>query len=204
MVSHAFSSIKSPPKFDGLNFSIWKVKKTLFLKSLGFRVAKVVTKEYVKPHGDEDIWLETTAKDCEANTRVQYALTQALNNDDLSRVINWKLAYKVWNNLIITHVGSSQVKRSKIDLLCSQYENFYMNESKFIDEMLTQFTKITNGLSSLSDAIDNDQKIRKVIRALHKSWEVKVSTFKELNNREEMDFSSFMRNLKMHEMEMEV
>jgi len=40
---------------------------TLFLKSLGFKVAKVVTKEFVKPHGDEDIQSEATAKDYEAN-----------------------------------------------------------------------------------------------------------------------------------------
>ena len=55
--------------------------------------------------------------------------------------------------------------------------------------MLTLFTKITNILSSLGDKIDNDQKIRKVIRALPKSWEVKATTLKELNDREEMDFS---------------
>jgi len=79
-----------------------------------------------------------------------------------------------------------------------------MLENKCIDEMLTRFTKITNGLSSLGNKIDNDQKIRKVIRALPKSWEVKATTFKELNNREEMDFSDFIGNLKTHEMEMMV
>ena len=42
------SSIKSPPKFDGLKFPIWKVKMNLFLKSLGVRVAKAITKEFVK------------------------------------------------------------------------------------------------------------------------------------------------------------
>ena len=36
--------IKTPPKFDGLNFSIWKVKMTVFLQSLESRVAKAVTK----------------------------------------------------------------------------------------------------------------------------------------------------------------
>ena len=72
------------------------------------------------------------------------------------------------------------------------------------DKMLTRFTKITNGLSSLSDKIDNDQKIRKVIRTLPKSWEVKAITLKELNDREEMDFSGFIGNLKTHEMEMKV
>ena len=70
--------------------------------------------------------------------------------------------------------------------------------------MLTRFIKITNGLSFLSDDIDNDQKIRKVIKALFKSWEVKATTLKELNDNEEMDFSSFIGNLNAHEMEMKV
>ena len=59
-------------------------------------------------------------------------------------------------------------------------------------------------VSSLGDTIDNDQKIQKVIRALPKAWEVKTTTLKELNDREEMDFSSSIRNLKTHEMEMKV
>ena len=119
MISHDFSSIKSPPKFDGLNFPIWKIKMNLFLKSLGVKVAKAITKEFVESHGDEETWSDATAKDYEANAKAQYALTQGLNGDDLSRVINCKSAFEVWNYLIITYEGTSQVKRSKIDLLCS-------------------------------------------------------------------------------------
>jgi len=126
MISHDFSSIKSPPKFVGLYFPIWKVKMTLFFKSLGVRVAKTITKEFVEPHSDEDTWSEATAKDYEANAKAQNALTQALYDDDLSRVINCQSTYEVWNDLIITHEGTSQVNKSKIDLLRSKCENFYM------------------------------------------------------------------------------
>ena len=42
-------SIKTPLKFDGLNFPIWKVKMTVFLQSLGSRVAKAVTKPFSAP-----------------------------------------------------------------------------------------------------------------------------------------------------------
>ena len=76
--------------------------------------------------------------------------------------------------MLITHEGTSQVKRSKGDLLHSQYENFCKLDNESIGEMLFRFTKITNGLSSLGDEIDNDQKVRKVIRALSKAWEVKA------------------------------
>ena len=59
-----------------------------------------------------------------------------------------------------------------------------MHENDFIDDMVTKFTKITNVLASLGDAIDNNQKVRKAIRALPLSWEVKATTFKELNDKE--------------------
>ena len=56
-----------------------------------------------------------------------------------------------------------------------------MLDNESIDEMFPHFTKITNGLFSLGDEIDNDQKVKKVIRALPKAWEVMATTLKELN-----------------------
>ena len=80
--------IKIPPKFDGLNFSMWKVKMTVFLQSLRSRVAKAVIKPFSALLGDEDTWSNIATKELDANARAQYALTQALNEDDLSRIIN--------------------------------------------------------------------------------------------------------------------
>jgi len=76
-----------------------------------------------------------------------------------------------------------------------------MHENDSIDDMVTKFTKITNGLASLGDTIDNDKKVRKVIRALPPSWEVKVTTLKELNDKEEMELVDLIGNLKTHAME---
>ena len=76
-----------------------------------------------------------------------------------------------------------------------------MHDNDSIDDMVTRFTKITNGLTSLSDAIVNDQKVRKVIRALPSSWEVKTTTLKELNDKEEMELISLIGNLKTHKIE---
>jgi len=53
-------------------------------------------------------------------------------------------------------------------------------------------------LFSLSKSISNDQMVRKIIRALLKSWEVKATTLKEYNDKEKI---TFMGNLKTDEME---
>jgi len=76
-----------------------------------------------------------------------------------------------------------------------------MNENDSIVEMVTKFTKITNGFAFLGDEIDNDQKVRKVTRAAPPSWEVKATTLKELNEKREMELIGLIGNLKTYEME---
>jgi len=60
----ANKSIDCPPNFDGLNFPIWKVKMSLFLRSQGSRVAKAFTKEFVEPtFGDVSLGPIAPSKD---------------------------------------------------------------------------------------------------------------------------------------------
>jgi len=75
--------IKTPPKFDGLNFPIWKIKMTVFLQSLGSWVTKVVTKPFSIPADDEDTWSDIATKEFDANAKAHYALFQVLNDDDI-------------------------------------------------------------------------------------------------------------------------
>ena len=109
--------IKTPPKLDGLKFPIWKVKMIIFLQSLGRWNAKAVTKSFSVPDGDEDIWSEIATKKFDANVNAHYALHQALNDDDIARVFHCKSAHEICSHLVVTHKGTSQVKRVKIDLL---------------------------------------------------------------------------------------
>ena len=72
--------IKTPSKFDGLNFPIWKVKMVVFLQSLGSRVGKVVTKPFSVPVDDENTWSDIATKEFVDNAKVHYALLQSLND----------------------------------------------------------------------------------------------------------------------------
>ena len=140
-------------------------------------------------------------KEFDASVKAHYALLQALNDDDISRVIHCKIAHEIWSHLVVTHERTSQVKRAKIDLLRSPYENFCMNGSESIDDMIIRFTKITNDLTSLGNSIDNDQNVRKIIWVLSLTWEVKSTILNEINDKEEMEFIDLIGNLKTHKME---
>jgi len=69
-----------------------------------------------------------------------------------------------------------------------------MHENDSNDNMITRFTKITNSLTSLDNAIGNDKKVRNVIRALPPSWEVKAIILKELKDEEKIELIGIIGN----------
>ena len=78
-----------------------------------------MTKPFSVPIGDEDTWSDIATKKFDVNVKAHYTSLQALNDDDIVRVIHCKFTFKNWSHLMVTHEGTSQVKRAKIDLLRS-------------------------------------------------------------------------------------
>jgi len=67
---------------------------TVFLQSLGSRVAKAVTKPFSVPTCDKDTWSDIATKKFDANAKAHYALLQAVNGGDIARVIHCKFTYR--------------------------------------------------------------------------------------------------------------
>ena len=169
---------------------------TIFLQSLGSRVAKAVNKPFSVLIDDENTWSDIATKKFDANVKVHYALLQVLNDDDIARVIHCISTYEIWAHLVSHTRERHKSREQKIVLLHSHHENFTMRDNDSIDDMVTRFNKITNGLAYLGDVIDNDYKVRKVICALSPSWEIKATTLKKLNDKEVMELICLIENLK--------
>ena len=85
----------------------------IFLQSLESHVTKATTKLCIHPDDDEDTCYKIMVEEFEDNAKIHYALFQALNDDDIYRVINCTPAYDICQCLIIKHEGTTQVKKSK-------------------------------------------------------------------------------------------
>jgi len=68
---------------------------SMFLQSLGNWVTKAVTKPFSVPVGDEKTWPNIATKKFDVNAKAHYALLQALNEDDIARVIHYKSIYEI-------------------------------------------------------------------------------------------------------------
>ena len=173
---------------------------TIFLQSLGSRVAKGVTKLFSLLDGDEETWSKIANKKFDADAKAHYELLQALSGDDLSRVIHCNPNSRFGHTWFSHTRGLHKSRELRLIFCIPNIRIFFMNEDESIDDMITKFTKITDGLASLGDKIDNDQKVKKANHALPLSWEVKSITLKKLNDKDEMELIGFIGNLKIHEM----
>ncbi|GJX32379.1 hypothetical protein Tco_0242234 [Tanacetum coccineum] len=127
--------------------------------------------------------------------------TDPPNTLDGSRV--WEIPKGIWQSLLITHQGNSQVKDNKIDLLVQQYEQFTILEEESIDSGFARFNTIITSLKALDEGFSSKNHVRKFLRALHPKWRANVMEIEESKDLSSLALDELIGNLKVHEVVME-
>ncbi|GJY43616.1 hypothetical protein Tco_0431829 [Tanacetum coccineum] len=86
-----------------------------------------------------------------------------------------KTAKEIWDALLITHQGTSQVKDNKIHLLVQQYEQFTILEEESIVNGFARFNTIITSQKALDEGFFSKNYVRKFLRALHPKWHAKIT-----------------------------
>ncbi|GKC53199.1 hypothetical protein Tco_1075944 [Tanacetum coccineum] len=110
-----------------------------------------------------------------------------------------KTAKEIWDTLLITHQGNSQVKDNKIDLLVQQYEQFTIPEEESIDNAFARFNTIITSLKALDEGFSSKNYVRKFLRALHPKWRAKVTAIEESKDLTSLSLDELIGNLKVYE-----
>lgn len=108
----------------------------------------------------------------------------------------------MWDTLQVTHKGTTDVKRSRINTLTHEYEMFKMYQYETIQDMQKRFTHIVNHLASLGKIFPNEDLINKVLRGLSRQWQPKVTPIAESRDLTNMSLATLFGKLQEHEMEL--
>lgn len=97
---------------------------------------------------------------------------------EFNRVLASELAKEVWIILQTTYEGTSQVKKSKIELLFRDYELFEIKEGENIIDMYKWFSNLANNLRGLGQRFETIELVKKIFRSLSDSWTIMVAMIK--------------------------
>ncbi|GKB19218.1 hypothetical protein Tco_0853141 [Tanacetum coccineum] len=133
------------------------------------------------------------------NNEAKMVIYNALPRKEYERIFMCKTAKEIWDTLLITHQGNSQVKDNKIDLLVQQYEQFTIPEEESIDNAFARFNTIITSLKALDESFCSKNYVRKFLRALHPKWRAKVTAIEESKDLTSLSLDELIGNLKVYE-----
>ncbi|RZC25285.1 hypothetical protein D0Y65_004113 [Glycine soja] len=148
-------------------------------------------------------WSEDERRLVQYNLKAKNIITFALGIDEYFRVSNCKSVKDMWDTLQVTHEGTTNVKRSRINTSTHEYELFRMKTNESIQDMQKRFTHIVNHLASLGRTFQNEDLINKVLRCLSREWQPKVTTITESRDLSIMSLATLFGKLQEHEMELQ-
>ncbi|GKA79499.1 hypothetical protein Tco_0786095 [Tanacetum coccineum] len=122
----------------------------------------------------------------------------ALPRKEYERFFMRKTAKEIWDTLLITHQGNSQVKDNKIDLLVQQYEQFTIPEEELIDNAFVRFNTIITSIKALDEGFYSKNYVRKFLRPLHPKWRAKVTAIEESKDLTSVSLDELIGNLKVY------
>ncbi|GKA63592.1 hypothetical protein Tco_0763198 [Tanacetum coccineum] len=137
------------------------------------------------------------------NNEAKMFFYNVLPKKKYERIFMCKTAKDIWQLLLITHQGNSQVKDNKIDLLVQQYKQFTILEEESIDSGLARFNTIITSLKALDEGFSSKNYVRKFLGALHPKWRAKVTAIEESKDLSSLALDELIGNLKVHEVVME-
>ncbi|GJW18389.1 hypothetical protein Tco_0025825 [Tanacetum coccineum] len=112
-----------------------------------------------------------------------------------------KTAKEIWDTLLITHQGNSQVKDNKIDLLVQQYEQFTIPKEESIDNAFARFNTIITSLKAFDESFSSKNYVRKFLMTLHPKWRAKVTAIEESKNLTTLSLDELIGKLKYREVD---
>ncbi|GJY71729.1 hypothetical protein Tco_0475432 [Tanacetum coccineum] len=137
-------SMQRPPLFESDHFIYWKNRFETYVKAKDLDLWHIILNGDFPPVAKnkvtqilEVVPFEEQSDDLKKklakNNEAKMVLYNALPKKEYERIFMCKMAKDIWQSLLITHQGNSQVKDNKIDLLVQQYEQFTILEEESID-----------------------------------------------------------------------
>ena len=135
----------------------------IFTESINPQIWRIIKKgsiEIKKKENDKTV--EKPIEEWDENDNNRYALNSkainciycAVSADEFKKLSRCETAKEMWDKLQVTYEGTIMLRKSRIDSLMKEYENFQMKETEKIDEMFERFEKIINDLDCLRERLE--------------------------------------------------
>ncbi|KAK0603528.1 hypothetical protein LWI29_005926 [Acer saccharum] len=202
------ASNSRPPLLKGHNYGFWKLRMKAYIRSIDERAWMTVEEGYLAPNKIEDgvtvskprsEWSTNEFELAKWHHRAMNAIFGGVDSRQFSYIQNLETAKEAWEALQVTNEGTKAVKKSRLQLLTSQFEVLQMGEEdKFID-FQDKLLDIANQCQALGTPISGERLNWKILRSLQKRFKAKVTAIEESKDVDVMSIDELLGSLQTFE-----
>ena len=198
------------PYFDGGDYSYWKQRMRIHLGGIDPNLWKIVRDGFTFTEGTETTPLNATQiKENDRldglNCKAMSVLYCGLSRNEFNHISSCLTGQQIWLRLEVIHMGTSEVKKTRIRALSQVYEAFCMNEDESIDSFFARFSEIVNPWIALGKVLTQEEQIDKILTSLRGTyWLIKRSAIEEGKFMDTLTFEELMGKLKAFEVGLQI
>ncbi|KFK28634.1 hypothetical protein AALP_AA7G025100 [Arabis alpina] len=147
-----------------------------------------------------DKWTALEKKQASCNSKAKTALYNAIDSSHFKLISQCASAQKAWKTLENMFQGTNSMKRTKLDMLASKFENLRMEKKEYVAEFSAKMCDISNESFALGKQYKDKKLVKKLKRSLPLKFESKISAVEEAHNLDEMPFDEFVGIMKAFEL----
>ncbi|XP_057790951.1 uncharacterized protein LOC131008067 [Salvia miltiorrhiza] len=180
-----------PPILDssGKNYSLWKTRMTMYIKSIDERAWVVVLDGWTPPRVTDDVgnitpkpesqWSADERLISSHNSRALKAIFISVDVPCFRMISNCVEARDAWFILQEKCEGLTSVRVTKLRMLTTKFEIFRMHEDETILTYYEKLCEISNEAVDLEEPINNKRLVSKMLRSLPERYNMKISSIEE-------------------------
>ncbi|XP_039038616.1 uncharacterized protein LOC120176224 [Hibiscus syriacus] len=139
----------------------------LFIQATNLVVWDTIIDSSLVPPRNQKDWTNEDNMLAQLNAKAMHILFCSLGPEEYSRVSSCYNDKEISEKLEVNHEGTSQVKKSNINILTLNYENLKMKPDEDIKTMSNQFTTIINNLMNFGKVYPNKDMVRKMLTSYY-------------------------------------
>ncbi|XP_075499268.1 uncharacterized protein LOC142537656 [Primulina tabacum] len=208
------NTVFRPPVLDGSNYALWKVKMRVFIKSIEERAWQRVLDGWSPPKiedadGDtqlkpESTWTIDEVQTSNFNSKALTDIFSSVDTRMFNLITNCVCAKKSWDILQRHCEGSESVRKTRLRMVASKFENLRMEDKESILECDSRLRQLSNEAHSLGDLMSNERLVNKVLRSLPERFNVKVCAIEESKDTSTINLDELMSSLRTFEMNLDL
>ncbi|KAL8464945.1 hypothetical protein ACS0TY_034433 [Phlomoides rotata] len=183
----------------------------MYIKSIDERAWRSILAGWNPPRTTEDAdhevqvkkELDWTNDECTLasyNFKALNAIFTSVDTCMFKIISNCVSANDAWDRLQEHYEGSESIRRTKLRMLGTKFENLRMKEDESISSYNGRVSEIANDSHSLGEPISNVRLVNKILRTVPKIFDAKICAIEEAKNTDQISQNELVSILKTYEL----